>query len=80
MAAHCDDAQAAHAVFFDLRAHARHVQAQKRRRGLGFLGAAERTAMRFPIGTVVPLQLNDAQRDEALALLYGVSEEWGVAA
>ncbi len=40
-------------------------------------GAAERTAMRFPLGTVVPLQLNEAQRDEALALLYGVSEEWG---
>lgn len=42
-------------------------------------GAAERTAMRFPLGTVVPLQLNGAQRDEALALLYGVSEEWGAA-
>jgi hypothetical protein len=42
-------------------------------------GAAERTAMRFPLGTVAPLQLSEAQRDEALALLHGVSEEWGAA-
>ncbi len=43
-------------------------------------GAAERTAMRFPLGTVVPLQLSDAQRDEALALLYSASDEVGAAA
>jgi hypothetical protein len=42
-------------------------------------GAAERTAMRFPLGTVAPLRLSDAQRDEALALLHGASEDWGAA-
>jgi hypothetical protein len=36
--------------------------------------------MRFPLGTVVPLQLSDAQRDEALALLYSASDEVGAAA
>lgn len=40
-------------------------------------GAAERTAMRFPIGSVVPLALSPAQRDEALALVHGVIDEAG---
>ena len=40
-------------------------------------GAAERTAMRFPLGSVVPLTLSPAQRDEALALVHGVIDEEG---
>jgi hypothetical protein len=33
--------------------------------------------MRFPMGSVVPLALSPAQRDEALALVHGVIDDEG---
>jgi hypothetical protein len=41
-------------------------------------GSRERFLMRFPKGMVAPLELNQAQREEALSLIHGLTRAHGV--